>query len=259
MPPISSLCPRCRSATLAALTYPRTFVQLPDLVGGRLVVRRNRFVAEVDLGDQVVVAHCPNTGSMLGCKTPGSRVWLSRAENPQRKLAWTWELVEAEPEVLVGIHTGRSNHLVAEALAAGLLPGLAGYSGLRREVNYGAEGSRIDLLLEWPGGRRAYVEVKNVTAAVAGGVALFPDAVSLRASKHLRELTAMVAAGHRAAVVFCVQRGDVAELRPADAIDPAYGRGLRQAIAAGVEAHALVAEVTPEAIRLLRSVPVVCP
>lgn len=234
-------------------------MHLPPLSEGRLLVRRNRFVAEVELDGAIVEAHCPNTGSMLGCKAPGSRVWLSRAENPERKLAWTWELVEALPGVPVGIHTGRSNRLVEEALAAGLVPSLAGYSTLRREVRYGAEGSRIDLLLAWPDGRLGYVEVKNVTAAVAGGVALFPDAVSARGTKHLRELMAMAAAGHRAAVVFCVQRGDVTEVRPADAIDPAYGRTLRQAIAAGVEAHALVAEVGPAEIRLLRPVPVVCP
>jgi sugar fermentation stimulation protein A len=234
-------------------------LKLPELAAGRLVVRRNRFVAEVELDGVIVEAHCPNTGSMLGCKAPGSRVWLSRADNAGRKLAWTWELVEAAPGVPVGIHTGRSNRLVEEALAAGRVPSLAGFSSLRREVRYGAEGSRIDLLLEWPNGRLGYVEVKNVTAAVEGGVALFPDAVSARGTKHLRELMAMVAAGHRAAVVFCVQRGDVAEVRPADTIDPAYGRTLREALAAGVEAHALVAAVSPGEIRLERPVPVICP
>lgn len=232
---------------------------LPELAEGRLVERRNRFVAEVAMAGGSVLAHCPNTGSMLGCRAPGSRVWLSPASNGQRKLAWTWELVEARPGLVVGIHTGRANGLVAEALAAGLLPGLAGFSNLRREVRYGQESSRIDLLLEWPDGRLAYVEVKNVTAAVDAGIALFPDAVSTRGAKHLRELSAMVAAGHRAAVVFCVQRADVEQLRPADAIDPAYGRGLRAAIAAGVEAHALVADVSPRQIRLGRTVPVVCP
>lgn len=232
---------------------------LPPLVAGRLRLRRNRFVAEVELDGRVVEAHCPNTGSMLGCKAPGSRVWLSRAANPGRKLAWTWELVEAAPDVLVGIHTGRANGLVEEALAAGLLPAWAGCSALRREVRYGREGSRIDLLLDFPGGPSGYLEVKNVTAAVEGGVALFPDAVSDRGAKHLRELIGVAEAGHRAAVVFCVQRSDVSEVRPADAIDPAYGRGLRQALAAGVEAHALVAAVTPAAIRLVRAVPVVCP
>ncbi len=234
-------------------------MKLPPLVEGRLLGRRKRFFADVDLGFETVVAHCPNTGSMLGCKEPGSRVWLSRADNNKRKLAWTWEIVEALPGVPVGIHTGRSNALVAEALAAGLLPEMAGFERLRREVKYGRERSRIDLLLEWADGRLCYLEVKNVTAAVAAGIALFPDAVSERATRHLRELMAMVAEGHRAAVVFCVQRGDVGEVRPADAIDPDYGRTLRQALAAGVDAYALAAEVSPEEIRLVRRLPVICP
>jgi sugar fermentation stimulation protein A len=235
-------------------------MRLPPLVAGQLLGRRQRFLADVKLGDgETVVAHCANTGSMLGCKEPGSRVWLSAAADPKRKLAWTWELVEAQPGVVVGIHTGRANGLVEEAMNAGRIPPLAGYAGLRREVRYGAENSRIDLLLEDAGRPLCYVEVKNVTAAVADGVALFPDAVSARASKHLRELAAMVAAGNRAAIVFCCQRGDVHEVRPADAIDPAYGRALRAALAAGVEAYALAGRVAPEEISLDRLVPVVCP
>lgn len=235
-------------------------MRLPPLAEGRLLGRRQRFLADVKLGaGETVVAHCANTGAMLGCKAPGSRVWLSAAANPLRKLAWTWELVEARPGVLVGIHTGRSNGLVEEAIAAGRLPALAGYGTLRREVRYGGENSRIDLLLEDAARPPCYVEVKNVTAAVDDGVALFPDAVSVRASKHLRELAAMVAAGRRAAIVFCCQRGDVHEVRPADAIDPAYGRALRQALAAGVEAYALAGRVLPEEIVLDRLVPVVCP
>ncbi len=232
---------------------------LPPLVEGRLLGRRQRFFADVDLGGETVVAHCPNTGSMLGCKGPGSRVWLSCADNEKRKLAWTWEIVEALPGVPVGIHTGRSNRLVEEALANRLLPEMAEFTALRREVKYGREGSRIDLLLEWADGRLGYVEVKNVTAAVDAGIALFPDAVSERGTKHLRELAAMVADGHRAAVVFCAQRTDVQEVRPADAIDPEYGRTLRKALAAGVEAYALAAEVSPQEIRLVRQVPVICP
>lgn len=235
-------------------------MRLPPLVAGHLLGRRQRFLADVKLGaGETVVAHCANTGSMLGCKEPGSRVWLSAAADPKRKLAWTWELVEAQPGVIVGIHTGRSNGLVEEAIHAGRIPALAGYAGLRREVRYGVENSRIDLLLEDASRPPCFVEVKNVTAAVADGVALFPDAVSARASKHLRELAAMVAAGNHAAIVFCCQRGDVHEVRPADAIDPAYGRALRAAIAAGVEAYALAGRVAPEEIVLDRMIPVVCP
>ncbi|MEY2632636.1 MAG: hypothetical protein RIR00_1290, partial [Pseudomonadota bacterium] len=171
------------------------------LLPGRLLRRYQRFLADVQLDDgRLVTAHCANTGSMLGCCTPGSRVWLAPATAPGRKLAWTWELVEVEDQC-VGIHTGRSNALVAEALRAGRVPELAGYSRLRQEVAYGgADGrrSRIDLLLEADTRPRCWIEVKNVTAAVSGGIALFPDAPSSRGRKHLLELGERVAAGERA-------------------------------------------------------------
>lgn len=241
-------------------------MNLPSLTPGRLILRRNRFVAEVELDDgRRVEAHCPNTGSMLGCKSPGSRVWLAPATNPGRKLAWTWELVEADQEApgaarpLVGLHTGRSNGLVEEAIRGERVPQLAGYAKLRREVRYGTENSRIDLLLEDPARPPCYVEVKNVTAAAARGVGYFPDAVTVRGSKHLRELATVVRGGGRGVIFFCVQRGDVDEVRPADAIDPAYGRVLREAVAAGVEALAWGARVTPAGIELVRPLPVVLP
>lgn len=230
---------------------------LPPLVAGRLLRRRNRFVAEVELPQGIVDAHCPNTGSMLGCREPGSRVWLSAADKPGRKLAWTWELVEAAG-TLVGIHTGRSNGLVREAIEAGRLPELAGYTSIRAEVPYGAN-SRIDLLLEAAGRPSCYVEVKNVTAAVADGVGYFPDAVTARGTKHLREMMELVATGRRAVLCFCVQRADVAAVRPADHIDPVYGRTLRAALAAGVEVCALGARVGTDAIVLQSRLPVVCP
>ncbi|MDD5295340.1 MAG: DNA/RNA nuclease SfsA [Rhodocyclaceae bacterium] len=232
------------------------------LTEGRLLRRYKRFLADVELGDgSVVTAHCANTGSMLGCAEPGSRVWLSLSQNPKRKLAWTWELVEVAG-FPVGIHTGRSNALAREAIEAGLVPELAGYPRIRAEVPYGgADGkrSRIDLLLEADHRPPCWVEVKNVTAAVADGIALFPDAVTLRGQKHLVEMMDRVAAGERAALFFCVQRDDVREVRPADGIDPEYGRLLRGALAAGVECCALAAAPTPQGIRLCRRLPVVCP
>ncbi len=234
-------------------------MQLPPLTEGRLVERKNRFVAVVDLGDRVVEAHCPNTGFMAGCKAPGSRVWLSAAGNPARKLAWTWELVEAEPGVIVGLHTGRSNHIVRDAIEAGRIPELAAYSRLRSEVRYGSENSRIDLLLEDDHRPPCYVEVKNVTAAVAGGIGYFPDAVTSRGAKHLRELAGVVRSGGRGIIFYCVQRADVTEVRPADHIDPVYGRELRQALRHGVEAVAWRATVKPEGIVLECPVPVRCP
>lgn len=228
------------------------------LIAGTLVRRYQRFLADVRLDDgRVVIAHTPNTGSMLGCCRPGSRVWLRDTGNAARKYPLSWELVEAEPEVMVGINTGLANALVREAVEFGVAKELQGYGGIRQEVRYGEEGSRIDLLLE-SGSGHCYVEVKNVTL-VEDGAALFPDAVTQRGAKHLRELATMVRRGHRAAIFFCVQRGDAREMRPADRIDPVYGRTLREVLAAGVEALAYRADVRLDGIVLRTRLPVVCP
>ena len=234
-------------------------MRFPHPLIARILLRRyQRFLADVRLDDgREITAHTPNTGSMLGCCRPGSRVWLRDTGNAARKYPLSWELVEAEPEVLVGIDTGRANALVREAVESGVASELQGYASIRQEVRYGEENSRIDLLLE-DGGCRCYVEVKNVTL-VEGRAALFPDAVTQRGAKHLRELAAMVRQGHRAAIFFCVQRGDARELRPADRIDPVYGRTLREVMAAGVEALAYRADVTLESIVLRIRLPVVCP
>jgi len=144
------------------------------LLGARLVKRYKRFLADVTLDDgTALTAHCPNTGSMLGCQTPGSRVWLSRSDNPKRKYAHTWELVELDDGALVGINTGRSNALVREAIESAVIGELAGYDEIRPEVRYGNENSRVDFLLTGDRGA-CYLEVKNVTAAVEKGIALFP-------------------------------------------------------------------------------------
>ena len=236
------------------------------LIRGTLVRRYKRFLADVVLEDGAeTTVHCPNTGSMLGCMTPGATVWLMPAANPARKYPLGWELVEVEPAgllpraagVLVGINTGRSNALVAEALERGMIPELAGYGRLRREVKVPGTRSRIDFLLEGhPRDPDCYLEVKNVTAAVSGGIAFFPDAVSTRAVRHVDELAGRAARGQRSAMCFCVQRADVSAVRPADEIDPAYGRALRRAVAGGVEVHALRAEVTTAGVRLEHRIPV---
>lgn len=235
------------------------------LVEGTLLRRYKRFLADVELEQGgVITAACPNTGSMLGCCEPGSRVWLSESDSPTRKYRHTWELIEVKPAgrgktVVVGINTGLPNRLVAESIESGVIAELAGYATMRREVAFGEERSRVDLLLESPGREACYVEVKNVTAAVAGGIAIFPDCVSERAAKHLRELMRLREKGLRSVQVYCVQRGDVREVRPADAIDPVYGRTLREAVAAGVEVLAWGAKVTARSIRLTHRIPVVCP
>ena len=236
------------------------------LVPGRLIRRYKRFLADVQLADGVVTAACPNTGSLLGCCEPGSRVWLSESDSATRKYRHTWEIVEVG-KVMVGINTGLPNAIVAEAIGAGAIAELTGYANVRREVAFGEERSRIDLVLEHPAKEPCYVEVKNVTSIGAcvgssrkpGGVAFFPDCVSTRGAKHLRELMRLKAAGLRPVQLYCVQRGDVREVRPADGIDPDYGRTLREAVAAGVEVLAYRAKVTPTEIALEERIPVVCP
>jgi len=230
-------------------------MDLPPLEPGRLIRRYQRFLADVALeGGDTVTAHCPNTGSMLGLNTPGQRVWLAPARGPGRKLAWTWELAETTNGVLVGIHTGRANALVREALEASRIPSLAGCQEIRSEPRLG-EGSRADFLLRHQD-RNAWLEVKSVTAAVQAGVGFFPHAASERARRHLAELTRRRAAGDRAVVVFCAQRPDVRAVRPADHIDPAFGAALRQAAAEGVEIIALGASVSPRRISLERTLTV---
>jgi sugar fermentation stimulation protein A len=228
------------------------------LVEGRLIRRYKRFLADIQLADGVITAACPNTGSLMGCCEAGSRVWLSESDSATRKYRHTWEIVEVG-EVMVGINTGLPNALVSEAIADGTIGELSGYASIRREVAFGEERSRVDLLLEGAGREDCYVEVKNVTAAASKGVALFPDCVSERGSKHLRELMRLKARGLRPVQLYCVQRGDVNEVRPADGIDHEYGRTLREAIAAGVEVLAYRAKVTLREIRLAERIPVVCP
>jgi len=232
-------------------------VRLPPLTEGRLLRRYKRFLADVRLGGgTVVTAHCPNTGSLLGCGRPGSPVWLSRSDDPRRKLAWTWELVETAPGALVCINTARSNALAAEAIAAGRVAALAGYATVRREVRFGRERSRVDLLLEHPGRPRCFVEVKHVTAVDASGCAVFPDAVTARGRRHLRELVHHRRAGDRAVLLFCVAREDARALRPADEIDPAYGAALREAAAAGLEVYAYACRVSTSSVAITRQLPV---
>ena len=217
------------------------------LVEGRLIRRYKRFLADVQLPDGTeVTAHCPNTGSMLGCQPENARVWLSRSDNPKRKLKYTWELVETAPGVLACVNTARPNAQARAAIEAGVVQSLAGYSQCRAEVRYGSEKSRIDLLLSGHGHEPdAWVEVKNVTLA-EGGEGYFPDAVTERGQKHLRELMAQVQEGDRAVLFFVVNHTGIEQVRPADHIDARYGQLLREACEAGVEVIAYRAALAGE-------------
>lgn len=229
------------------------------LLEGRLVQRYKRFLADVDLvtGERVT-AHCANPGAMLGLVAPGSRVLLSRSTNPLRKLGYSWELIEAATVAgaaqLVGINTSRPNSLVAEALAGGLIAPLAGYDRIRPEVKYGRN-SRVDFLLEADGRPPCYLEVKNCHFMRRPGLAEFPDCVAARSAKHLDELSDMVAAGARAALVYVIQM-EAERFCVAGDIDPAYAAASERAHAAGVEIFAYCCRVTPEEISMARQVEV---
>ena len=216
----------------------------PPLLEATLLRRYQRFLADVRLPDDATITvHCPNSGSMRSCLGEGWPARLSDSRNPKRKLRYTLEMVH-NGRCWIGVNTQLPNRLAEEALLAGRLPGLAGCTEVRREVRYGVN-SRIDLLAN-DGGRQCYIEVKNVTLVEADGVYRFPDAVTTRGRKHLAELSAMVAAGHRAVMLFVIQRADGSYFAPATAIDPEYAAALRLAHEAGVEILPCLAHVSPE-------------
>lgn len=229
-------------------------MKYPDpLIHGTLIKRYKRFLTDVELDDgSIVVAHCANSGSMESVKEPGSEVWISPARNPDRKLKFTWELVRVG-ETLVGINTSLPNMIVSEAIENDLVPELTGYDSLRREVKYG-KNSRIDIFLESEGKPNCYVEVKNTTMRrdLSDGPVEFPDAVTSRGTKHLVELSDMVAEGHRAVMFYLVQREDSDVFTVADDIDPTYADALQKAIKAGVEVLCYGCSMSPEEINVTR-------
>lgn len=225
---------------------------------GRLVRRYKRFLADIvtEAGEHLCI-HCPNTGSMLNCMGAGARVWFQRNSDPKRKLPGTWELVETPQGRLACVNTARANRLVEEALLAGVIEELAGFTALKREVAYGIENSRVDFRLDYLEGP-AFVEVKSVTLGFGDtAVAAFPDAVTARGARHLRELAALARDGVRAVQLYCVNLSGVEAVRPASEIDPLYAEALRDAQVAGVELLAYGVEVSPEEIRLTRRLPVI--
>ncbi|VAX14469.1 Sugar fermentation stimulation protein SfsA [hydrothermal vent metagenome] len=228
----------------------------PELIPAILIRRYKRFLADVRLetGEEITV-HTPNTGRMLGLTGAGSPIWLKDSQNPKRKYRYSWVIATTDTGVAVGVDTLLANRLVVEGIQTGSIAELQGYVGLETEVRYGNENSRIDILLQ-NGDEACYVEVKNVTAMLEPGTAVFPDAVSERGRKHLRELMLMKQQGARAVMFFCVMREDAQSFCPADEIDPGYGLSLRQAAAAGVEILAYRARVSAVEMLLHTRLPV---
>lgn len=226
----------------------------PALETGILLKRYKRFFADIQLtSGEVITAHCPNTGPMTGVSTPGSLVQVSRSDNPKRRLAYTWEMIQVNDTqpTWIGVNTGLPNRVIKLALEKRLIPELASsYSEIRCEVPYGKEQkSRVDFLLTSALERPVYLEVKSVTLALPN-LALFPDTVTTRGQKHLRELMALLPQA-RAVMLYFINRGDCTSFSPCDSADPVYGQLLREGVTLGVEVLPCRFEITPEGIRYL--------
>ena len=227
----------------------------PPLLPGCLIKRYKRFLADIALASgEIVTAHCANPGALLGVTTPGLRVWVSHNPDPKRKLAYTWQIVETD-DTYVGVNTSLPNALAEEAILGGKIPELLGYKNLKREVKYG-QNSRIDWLLTDPDKPDCYVEVKNVHLKRGAGAA-FPDSVTTRGAKHLRELETIAATGARAVMLYIIQRNDCSHFSFAADIDPVYAATAAHAFSHGVEALAYGCTVTPEGITVEKQVGVV--
>ena len=213
---------------------------------GRLIKRYKRFLADIELGGEIITAHCANSGSMMGVKDEGAAVWISPATNPNRKLKWDWQVIEIG-NAKVCINTALPNAIVEEAILAGQIPELSGYENLRREVKYG-QNSRIDILLEDLKKPLCYVEIKNVTLSRKPGLAEFPDSPTARGTKHLRELAHMARAGHRAVMFYLVNRDDCTSFKLADDVDPEYAAEFEKAAEAGVERLVYSTEITEDGV-----------
>lgn len=225
------------------------------LIPATLIRRYKRFLADIRLDDgQEVTAHCANPGSMMGLAEPGMRIWVEPNDDPRKKLKYGWRLVEHANGHFTGVDTSVPNRALRAALEAGDVAGLDGYEHVRAEVKYG-ENSRIDFLLQGAGRRDAYVEVKSVTLMRQPGLAEFPDSVTARGTKHLAELAQMARSGHRAVMLYLIQRTDARTFALAADIDPAYTAAFQAARDAGVEALAFDTVISPEHVLLGQAIP----
>ena len=228
----------------------------PPLQSATLIKRYKRFLADVITPEgQALTLHCPNTGAMTGCAAPGDTVWYSTSDNPKRKYAHTWELTETRQGAVICVNTLWANTLAKEAVLAGNIPELAGYNILKSEVKYGEENSRIDLMLQAEGRRNCYIEVKSVTLAEKE-YGYFPDAVTARGQKHLRELMSVAAAGHRAVILFAVLHSAIDRFSPAHHIYAKYAQLLIEAQEKGVEILAWKAELSTKMMTLNKPIAV---
>jgi len=223
----------------------------PPLKQARLIRRYNRFLCDVLLPDgNEVVMYCPNTGSMKNCCFENAPLWYSTSQNTKRKYAHTWEMLENPEGQILSINSGQANLIVKEAIEQGKIIELLNYNKLMSEVKYGQENSRIDILLESEGEARTYIEVKSVTLFEDDGWGYFPDSVSVRGQKHLRELMHIAKAGHRAILFFCIQHSGITQMKPASHIDPCYAALLSEANASGVEILAYGCELNASEITI---------
>ncbi|MDW4500151.1 DNA/RNA nuclease SfsA [Sulfitobacter sp. D35] len=230
-----------------------------QLVPARLIRRYKRFLADCRFEDgREVTAHCANPGSMMGLADPGTKIWLEPNEDPRKKLRYGWRLVDHENGHFTGVDTALPNRALRTALEAREIAELSAYDTVRPEVKYGTN-SRVDFLLAAPGLPDAYVEVKSVTLCREPGLAEFPDSVTARGTKHLAELAKVAAAGHRAVLVYLVQRTDCGRFAVAADIDPAYAAACAAARVAGVETLCIGTDISPTSITLARRLDVVDP
>lgn len=222
-----------------------------------LIKRYKRFLADVRLdNDEIITIHCANTGAMTGCAEPNSIVWYSESTNPKRKLPGSWELTQTVNNDWICINTMQANLIVKEAIEQQKIAELVDYQQIRSEVKYGHENSRIDLLLQQAELVDCYLEVKSVTLYDANNqYGYFPDAVTTRGQKHLRELSEMVKQGQRAIILFLIQHSAIRQFSPAKHIDPTYSHLLAQAIDCGVEVLCYKTAITTQDIVIDNAIP----